>query len=201
MRSPPDTPPVWPRRKDGCFHSPQTPSALDCELLNSGENGVDHVPPMLGAPAAGLGAGSVSPGRVLVQNRAGLRVRGLPREVVPRRPRLRLRHRRSLLPEPVRVSLHVHGGRSRVCATQVSARPPPLHAHQVQGLLSGVWSHGPGLCVQREDLPPVGGVLGEKKYTHDSCNSLWSTQTLKTWCSHVLPRKSYLHVIEAVMRL
>ena len=54
---------------------------------------------------------------VLLQDRLGLRVRGLSGEVVHRRPRFCLRHWRDLLPEPLSLSMHVHRGRSRVRPT------------------------------------------------------------------------------------
>lgn len=125
---------------------------------------VDHVPQTFPAPGAARRV-PVSLRGVLVQKR-GLRVRRLSREVVPGRARLRLRHRRRVLPEPVRVSLHVHGGRSIVRAPQVSARPPPLHTRRVQGLLSRVRGNGARVRVRGQDVQAAGGVLGEFCYTH-----------------------------------
>lgn len=82
-------------------------------------------------PAAVARGGARGGGGVLLQNRLGLRVWGLPGQVVHRRPRVCLRHRRGLLPEPHGVSVHVHRGRSRVRPTQVSPHPPPVHADQI----------------------------------------------------------------------
>ncbi|KAK7939059.1 hypothetical protein WMY93_002385 [Mugilogobius chulae] len=76
---------------------------------------------------------------------------GTTREVVPGRARFRVRHRRGVLPEPVRVSLHVHGGRSGVRASPVSARPSPVHARPLQGMLSRVRGDGARVRVRGQD--------------------------------------------------
>lgn len=120
-----------------------------------------HEPPAARAPRARPAPVARGGGGVLHQNRTGLRVRGLPREVVHRRPRLRLRHRRGLLPEPLGVSVHVHRGRTRVRSPKVSPHSPEVHAHQVPGVLSGVRGHGAGVRLRGQNVPPAGGVQGE----------------------------------------
>ena len=112
--------------------------------------------------AASSRCGACGGGWVLLQNRFGLRVRGLSGEVVHRRPRFCIRHWRDLLPEPLGVSMHVHRGRSRMRPTKVSPRPPQVHADQIQGVLSGVRGYGQGLCLRGQDVPAPRGVQGEK---------------------------------------
>lgn len=124
-----------------------------------------HEPPAARASRARPAPVARGGGGVLHQNRTGLRVRGLPREVVHRRPRLRLRHRRGLLPEPLGVPVHVHGGRTRVRSPQVPTHSPAVHAHQVPGVLSGVRGHGARVCLRGQNVPPAGGVQGERSRT------------------------------------
>lgn len=124
-----------------------------------------HEPPAARASRARPATVARGGGGVLHQNRTGLRVRGLPREVVHRRPRLRLRNRRGLLSEPLRVPVHVHRGRTRVRSPQVSPHSPAVHAHQVPGVLSGVRSNGARVCLRGQNVPPAGGVQGERPKT------------------------------------
>lgn len=124
-----------------------------------------HEPPAARAPRARPAPAARGGGGVLHQNRTGLRVRGLPREVVHRRPRLRLRHRRGLLPEPLGVPVHVHRGRTRMRSPQVSPHSPAVHAHQVPSVLSGVRGHGAGVRLRGQNVPPAGGVQGERPRT------------------------------------
>lgn len=127
-----------------------------------------HEPPAARAPRARPAPVARGGGGVLHQNRTGLRVRGLPREVVHRRPRLRLRHRRGLLPEPLGVPVHLHCGRTRVRSPQVPPHSPAVHAHQVPGVLSGVRGHGAGVRLRGQNVPPAGGVQGERPRTLSS---------------------------------